>query len=170
MKLVCVVMHSMDTTYEDTKVLLEYGFNNFRMYQPAQTDDRYTLESNGFFEDSMEEDRQASIEFQDGGWVILPQNVSFFDTEPELTYVNNEDSQSDVFADLTYYYQGMEVGQASLRLITAADEAFDFDQHPAEGRSAGQVESIPETLAGQNDKSVILINVWYVAAGFVADF
>ncbi len=165
MKLVCVVMHSMDTTYEDTKVLLEYGFNNFRMYQPAQTDDRYTLESNGFFEDSMEEDRQASIEFQDGGWVILPQNVSFFDTEPELTYVNNEDSQSDVFADLTYYYQGMEVGQASLRLITAADEAFDFDQHPAEGRSAGQVESIPETLAGQNDKSVILINVWYVAAG-----
>ena len=59
----------------------------------------------------------------------------------------------------------MEVGQASLRLITAADEAFDFDQHPAEGRSAGQVESIPETLAGQNDKSVILINVWYVAAG-----
>ena len=165
MKLVCVVMHSMDMTYEDTKVLLEYGFNNFRMYQPAQTDDRYTLESNGFFEDSMEEDRQASIEFQDGGWVILPQNVSFFDTEPELTYVNNEDSQSDVFADLTYYYQGMEVGQASLRLITAADEAFDFDQHPAEGRSAGQVESIPETLAGQNDKSVILINVWYVAAG-----
>ncbi len=165
MKLVCVVMHSMDATYEDTKVLLEYGFNNFRMYQPAQTDDRYTLESNGFFEDSMEEDRQASIEFQDGGWVILPQNVSFFDTEPELTYVNNEDSQSDVFADLTYYYQGMEVGQASLRLITAADEAFDFDQHPAEGRSAGQVESIPETLAGQNDKSVILINVWYVAAG-----
>lgn len=165
MKLVCVVMHSMDTTYEDTKVLLEYGFNNFRMYQPAQTDDRYTLESNGFFEDSMEEDRQASIEFQDGGWVILPQNVSFFDTEPELTYVNNENSQSDVFADLTYYYQGMEVGQASLRLITAADEAFDFDQHPAEGQSTGQVESIPETLAGQNDKSVILINVWYVAAG-----
>lgn len=165
MKLVCVVMHSMDTTYEDTKALLEYGFNNFRMYQPAQTDDRYTLESNGFFEDSMEKDRQASIEFQDGGWVILPQNVSFFDTEPQLTYVNNGGSQSDVFADLTYYYQGMEVGQASLRLITAADETFDFARHPAEGQSAGQLESIPETLAGQDDKSVILINVWYVAAG-----
>lgn len=165
MKLVCVVMHSMDTTYEDTKVLLDYGFNNFRMYQPAQTDDRYTLESNGFFEDSMESNRQASIEFADGGWVILPQNVSFFDTEPELTYINNEGSQSDVFADLTYYYQGMAVGQASLRLITAADEAFDFDRHPAEGQSAGQVEDIPETPAGQGDRSVILINVWYVAAG-----
>lgn len=165
MKLVCVVMHSMDTTYEDTKVLLDYGFNNFRMYQPAQTDDRYTLESNGFFEDSMEANRQASIEFDDGGWVILPQNISFFDTEPELTYVNNEGSQSDVFADLTYYYQGMEVGQASLRLITAADGAFDFERHPAEGQSAGQIEDIPETPAGQGDKSVILINVWYVAAG-----
>ena len=165
MKLVCVVMHSMDTTYEDTETLLEYGFNNFRMYQPAQTDDRYTLESNGFFEAGMGEERQASIEFEDGGWVILPQNVSFFDTEPELTYVNNEDSQLDVFADLTYYYQGMEVGQASLRLITMADGAFDFARHPAEGESAGQIESIPETLAGQKDRSVILINVWYVAAG-----
>lgn len=90
----------------------------------------------------MGEERQASIEFEDGGWVILPQNVSFFDTEPELTYVNNEDSQSDVFADLTYYYQGMEVGQASLRLITMADGAFDFARHPAEGeRGADRIHS-----------------------------
>lgn len=166
MKLVCVVMHSASTTYEDTEALLEYGFNQFRMYQASQTDDRYTLESHGFFDQDTPEDRQASIAFEEGGWVILPQNVSFFETEPALSYVNEKEGQSDVFADLIYYYQGMRVGQARLRLITLAEDSFDFAQHTAQdGESAGAPGQQQET---GEERPVILINVWYVAGGVAA--
>ena len=162
MKLICVVMHCSGTTYEDTEALLEYGFNNFTMYQASQTDDRYTMESNGFFDSSFSGERQASIEFSDDGWVILPNGVSFFDTEPELTYVNEPSEGSDVFADLTYYYEGMEVGQAQLRLITTSDDAFDFSQHSAESGTAAA-----ETETPNEENTVILINVWYIIGGVI---
>ncbi len=162
MQLICVVMHCSGTTYEDTETLLEYGFNNFTMYQPAQTDDRYTMESHGFFDSSFSQDRQASIEFAGDGWVILPNGVSFFDTEPQLSYVNQPEEDSDIFADLAYYYEGMEVGQARLRLITEAPDAFDFSQHSPEGETAAA-----QTEAPQPEEQVILINIWYIVGGVI---
>jgi len=172
LRLICVVMHSSNTTYEDTEALLEYGFNNFKMYQASQVDNRYTLESYGFFEGNLTRERTASIEFDDEGWVILPQNASFFDTDPELNYVDETLNEENVFADLTYYYQGMEVGQAKLKLVTVNKGLFDFDTHSAsdaDSNSGSPLSEIKEAVSdSDNKKPVILVNIRYVAGGVLA--
>lgn len=126
MKLICVVMRSIGQQYSDTKKLLDYGFSSFQMYPVSTLETRYSVsgsqlygESGGIFQDSM-----LSVAFDADSWAVGPKNAAFEDLESELVF-HEEEERSSV-GTVIYRYEGMQVGQAGLRLVDAGKENFPF--------------------------------------------
>lgn len=59
--------------------------------------------------------------------VVLPNDASFSDASPELSF-QDEDTDSDVIATLSYTYHGEPVGTASIELTKDNLQDFAFDK------------------------------------------
>jgi len=177
MELICVILHSIQTQYNDTRTLFDYGFNSFTCYNAAREDSTYNNEGVGFFSflSSAFEKAPVSVKLEDS-YILLPSTMPFSSLESRLEYSEGEDADPNVLGYVRYSYQGLDVGSATLRLTARSDEGFDFSSHAIpgavgednEGMGNGQASgdgadgsSLPiETAPAAEKPQKIVINIW----------
>lgn len=149
MSLVSVIMRNEDGRgqYEDTRSLLDFGFDNFQMVNVAQHENREGGEHEktqgilGMAKSFAQIDPKAEI--------ILPKTAEFSEATEKISYKNASDK---MIATIRYQFAGHNVGNA--RIIVSENEAdtFAFTAHIRDGK----------TDQG-NGKQVIEINIWKLA-------
>lgn len=147
MTLISVVMKSnSQNVYNDTKLLLDYGFNNFSLTNISQNETNFTP-SNGssiFSEDS------SLIQISPDDYAVLPNSITLEQCSSNLTF---SEENPDVFARLEYKLGDRTVGSATLIVNKEENNHFNFGPKIEE-----------ETKKEPADNEYITINLWVVLA------
>ena len=151
MRLICVVMKE-ESPYQftDTVALFDYGFNNFTRFNVAENDSTYTMTNTDFFNTNSDifGSSKQIISIDANDYIVLPNNAEFADTTSELVYDN---TTGDDIANISYQYNGVNVGTAGIKLASDTGEAYDFD--------SPVIEKKPTKKDLQAQAKVIFINV-----------
>ena len=114
MRLICVVLkEESPAQFTDTVALFTYGFQNFRMETPAETETRYALPEADFFKS--ERDIFGSmgelLSIDPKAKILLPNTIDLKDADAALAYENADESHA---ADIIYSYHDVFLGSAAL--------------------------------------------------------
>lgn len=176
MELICVIMHSIQTHYADTRTLCEYGFNNFTCYNAAQEDTTYNNEHVGFFSflSSAFENTPVSVTLGDS-YIILPSTVPFSSLDSYLEYnetgEESTEANSNLLGYVHYEYQGVEVGKAPLLLVsqtaeepggTSGSGTLTPGESSATETTASDSPLETKPASEENGKKVVAINIWHL--------
>lgn len=173
-KLICCVMDcGANVSYEATRALFDYGFENFETYNTAD-DNRYTLKNKGIFSGFEDENQKEiiSIDVVENQSFLIPKGVKTEELETNLEYLNEEADENHCFAQVTYTYEGTQLGAAKLKLQIVNKEETSVSENTqvaAEQTSAVQrerqvvyVDSRAAVIVGILILAVIVIAVcWY---------
>lgn len=121
LQLICVVMKSnSENVYKDTKLLLDYGFDNFQALNISNNETRFNLNESGFFDSiSYLFNTTGSVaNINEDDIVVLPQSSNFQDLTYELNWKKDDNST----ADINYYYGKTKVGNTTLTLSSATKQ------------------------------------------------
>lgn len=112
--------------YTDTAALLDYA-NNFQKLNISENEQTFVVgNAYDFSMESGEETTSGSlISIDDSSSIILPNNVSFSDAVPSISF---EEENGESKAYLTYEYAGQKVGKASITLSETTENNFDFSK------------------------------------------
>lgn len=147
MTLISVVMKSnSQNVYNDTKLLLDYGFNNFSLTNISQNETNFTPSKGSYIFSSA----PSLITINPDDYVVLPNSVTLEHCSSNLTF---SDSNSDVFAKLEYKLGDRTVGSATLSVNKEETNSFNFGPKIEE-----------ETKKEPADNDYITINLWMVLA------
>ena len=147
--------------FPDTALLLNYASENFSKVNVAANETNFSINNSGFFHTGSAIFGQTDplIEINKNDSIVLPNDVPFTDASPELTFQNEEDS--DTIATLSYTWQGQPVGSASIELAKSTVQEFTFDREtgdPIESEDDGKVEP----------KKFIRINIRLISIAVIA--
>ena len=112
--------------FTDTAALLDYA-NNFQKLNISDNENTFVVgNAYDFSVDSNDLDTASSlISIDKHSSVILPNQASFADAVPSITFVENENGNK---AYLTYEYAGQTVGRAMITLEENIEEEFQFSR------------------------------------------
>jgi len=157
-KLICVVLKDESPYhYEDTIALFEYGFNNFEKINVSQTETKYNIDHTGSFysENDIFGSSKPILSLNQDDSIILPKTASFEDTVSTISYDTQNENQAAI---ISYTYQDVYVGSASVDLAVTQEDAYVF-------------ESIMETPQPEDtteeEPSFIFINIVKILIGIV---
>lgn len=120
MNLICVVMasDSVTTEYTDTAALLDYGFDNFTIYNISNREHEFLNEDNSFFTkySSIFNANNSFLTTGEDGYVVLPNNVDLSDATKEVKYIDLEELKEgdNVIGNVTYTYKDRTVGKTDI--------------------------------------------------------
>ena len=147
MKLICVVMKDENPNYyEDTIALFDYGFSNFQRVNISQTETRYNIENAGSFYSGNDIFGNSTpiLELNQTDCITLPNTITFQDAVSNISYDNTESGQVAV---ITYTYNDVVLGTASLDFTAAENGSSVFRDNTAE--TAEETEETGETGEAQ---------------------
>ncbi len=151
--LISVIMYcdSIDHEYADTASLLNYGFDNFSIYNIAEMEDPDTVDSTPLFSKYSPLFSRAASQLQISpiGNIVLPNSASYEDAKKEvvLTPVSEIAEGENVIGSIKYTYDGNYVGSADIiynntvsasllkSFIPSSSAASDARKSGAEGQS-----------------------------------
>lgn len=115
--LISVVMKSNgDQVFDDTKKLLDYGFDNFNYENVSENDSRFNFDtSNDFI--SPFSDTISNITVDKNASILIPKGISFSDLDTDVSFNLTDGS----FATITYKYGDMVLGTANINYIQSKD-------------------------------------------------
>lgn len=120
--------------FTDTAALLDYA-NNFQKLNIS--DHEKTFVVGNAYDFSIESDdlhtSSSLISIDKDSTVILPNNISFADAVPSISFEEHTDGNR---AYLIYEYAGQEVGRASITLEKSTEEEFNFSETESEEPSS----------------------------------
>lgn len=149
MTLICVVMRSNSANvYNDTRTLLDYGFNNFSLSNVSENEKNFSFGSSTGKLDTVFNTNTPLIELSNDGNVVLPKGVSLSDCTSELNFLDSSEQTDGKIAELSYYYNNKNVGGTSL-ILNTTDDVFSF----------GPTKSNNDN-SSKNKKGSININIW----------
>ncbi len=160
MKLICVVLKDESPYhYEDTIALFDYGFQNFEKINIAQADSKYNIEGAGEFysDNAIFGNSKPMLSLNQDSYVILPSSADIADTVSSISYHTDNVKQA---ALITYTYQGVTVGTASVDLNVDESQSYTFDASEPEGIPMAE-EDAPNSAAAE-EPSFVFINVFKV--------
>lgn len=149
MKLICVVMkEESPLQFTDTIELFDYGFDNFQKINVSQNETKYTVDSTDFFSTNNDifGDSKPILSINESDCVLIPKTITFSDLTSTLSYNPEED---DSIAQISYEYNGVSVGNASMNITASAENTFDFQTNEV-------IEAVPEETEEDN---VIFLNI-----------
>lgn len=130
MTLISVVMKSnSENVYKDTSLLLDYGFNNFKLLNIYENETKFSLDSQNIFDnaDSIFGDSMDVLSLDKSDSVVIPMDKNFSDIQSKITFLSeSERPDKHTIANLEYYYNNQLVGNTSLKISDKADESFKF--------------------------------------------
>lgn len=150
MKLICVVMRDESPLqFEDTISLFDYGFSNFSKINVAETETKFNIDNAGFFysDNDIFGSSKPLLALNKEDTIILPKSASFHDAVSTISYDTTNPDQAAV---ITYTYQDVPVGTASVDFITEEKETYAFDISLHSGEEPEQSGS---------DKEPVVINI-----------
>lgn len=150
MQLICVVMKDeAPLQYEDTISLFNYGFSSFERINVSQTETKYNIDNAGFFYSGNDifGSSRPILSLNKDDCIILPRNASFKDTVSTISYDTEDSGQA---ALISYTYNGVPVGTASVDFAADEEETYSFDPDRKKGGGSSKETEKP---------SVIFINV-----------
>lgn len=104
--------------YEDTRKLLDFGFNNFSIYPINELENTNVLQESPFFTryNSMLGNSSTSIKTDENGYLVLPNTASFKDAKKEVSFYPETKiiEDSNIIGTISYTYDGMYVGGADI--------------------------------------------------------
>ena len=177
MLLVCVIMNSQSTHYQDTAALFDYCFANYKMYNVSQNETRYS--NAGQTDPSLFGAAEPFAELDAEAEIILPVNAEFADTDTEISYDNVSEN---VAGTLVYSYGGKQVGTADVITTGASGSTYEFgaaagtsgsesSAEPAAGGSSGpEGSSSLRNVDGKSLAKKIIIVAVIAAAAVVVIF
>ncbi len=136
MDIIVVTMRTNSTAergvplFTDTAALLDYA-NNFQKLNISDNEKTFVIgNAYDFSMESNDLDTSTSlISIDKNSTVILPNNVSFEDALPSITFEEHPEGNK---AYLTYEYAGQTVGKASITLEESQEENFYFSETVSE--------------------------------------
>ncbi|MGN0158686.1 MAG: D-alanyl-D-alanine carboxypeptidase family protein [Brotaphodocola sp.] len=114
MKLIAVVLNGHQTHYTDTKALLDFGFENFQSLPAADCDPTYTNIENDMMIAGLPTTNLSVLTLQRDSHITLPANADISDTASSIRYDLPESAPESAVAQITYEYQGHEIGSMYL--------------------------------------------------------
>ncbi len=149
MLLICVIMKSDSTQYDDTTKLFEYCFANYTMYNVAQSETRY---GDGQSASSMFGETEAFAQIDSEAQIILPASADFADTEVEIV---GEETAEGIIGTLIYSYNGREVGTAQVVLTGSDGSTYTFGEKEDEDVLSADTEVVTSTDSEGDTKTPI---------------
>lgn len=138
MELVCVLMRSRgpasgtSNEYTDTLDLFDYGFNNFKLYDPSVMDAPSTATENSVFftrYNPLFSETENPIRFQASSNIILPNDVDYDAVKKNVSINSSPDYSGNetIIGNVTYTYGDRQIGGSDViyvkstapRLITS---------------------------------------------------
>jgi len=110
LKLITVVLNGHKTHYDDTKILLDYGFENFKSISPSDYRTKY---------DTVFDDMDITgtgvlnadvISTARDSCITLPRTAEFEDAKTVLSYKLSDMAPEDACAEICYRYANKDVG------------------------------------------------------------
>ena len=110
LKLITVVLNGHQTHYSDTKLMLDFGFNNFRAVRIDELPSGYTdvfrkmdITGTGLKNDDV-------LRIDGESTITLPAEASTDDTTHDIVYTLDERAPEDAVAQIRYRYGNQEIG------------------------------------------------------------
>lgn len=120
MTLISVIMccDSITDEYADTKALLNYGFENYSLYNISQEIDPNNGDTDAMFTKyaPLFSRKTSSLKLSTEGSVVLPKGISFSKAEKNISYkqVSELKDGSNVIGSMNYTYKNIFVGYADI--------------------------------------------------------
>lgn len=134
MELISVIMDSYFTQYDDTIALMNYGFSNFNLYNMAEEGSVISNAQNKTsLIASVLPSSSSLIAIEGDSSIILPAYETLDSVESVITYADSSSESTGSIATITYYYDDMEIGNASLKFTSGeTTSAFEHANIPVE--------------------------------------
>jgi len=127
LKLICVVLNDeAPYQYEDTIALFNYGFSNFDKINVSQTETKYNIGNTGaaYSDNDVFGNSQPILSLNKEDCIILPKTATFQDAVSTISYETENANQAAI---ITYTYEGVPIGSASVDLAINKEENYVFD-------------------------------------------
>lgn len=120
LELISVVMRSDSANqYTDTKLLLDFGFDNFTAYDINKTEGSYIIETSPFFTiyNNLFSDLNAPIKTCSSSFIVLPNSAKLNDVDQNIEYLKHETNTDDlsIIGSINYSYGTKQVGFTKIR-------------------------------------------------------
>lgn len=130
MTLISVVMKSNTyNVYNDTKLLLDYGFNNYECVNISQNETKFSLSNDGFFSSigSIFSENTALLRINPAGYVVVPKGTEFTNLKSEIIFDQDKTGGTEAVATIKYYLGKQQVGITTLDVVEQKNESgFEF--------------------------------------------
>ncbi|MFV0343040.1 MAG: D-alanyl-D-alanine carboxypeptidase family protein [Anaerocolumna sp.] len=120
MTLISVIMRcdTIANEYADTAALLNYGFDNYSIYNIANMESENKINSTDLFTKyaPMFDLTTSDLSISSNGFIVLPNSISFDQAEKKVEFVpvTNLDNGQNIIGSMHYTYQGTSVGSADI--------------------------------------------------------
>ena len=159
MMLICVLMKCEGTPYDDTAALFDYCFENFELWNIAESETRY---SSDVSEDStFMVDNEAFAQLDENAMIVLPKGADFAETEIEVSYDTAGDG---AYGSLVYSYADRVVGQADVVKTGAQIEGFVFSQGNTSDVDTSELDVLQGTIEEDNNLATKVIIIIVIIA------
>ena len=99
----------------------------------------------------------------DDSYITIPSTIPFSSLTSHLEYSAENEEESNILGYVCYEYQGIEVGRAALRLVSAPLTGNSTDLNTgSDTESSPALETQNEAAPVQDSPRVITINVWHL--------
>ena len=137
MTLVSVILKSQQTQYQDTKALLDFGFQNFQTVSAAEYDTTYVSVDNDMTIAGLSASELSGIAIDPDSSVTIPKSADFSSVSSQLTYELDQKAPEEAIARIDYRWGERKIGSAYLNLKTI-DRTLAA---PVSGAAQGQTEA-----------------------------
>lgn len=120
MTLISVIMNcdSIEHEYEDTAKILNFGFDNFSLYNISNMENPYSVEPSPLFTkyNSLFSTDNSAIQVSKDGHIVLPNSASFSDAKKEIKYTPLKKlvEGENTIGSISYTYDGKLVGSSNI--------------------------------------------------------
>ncbi|MDO5409518.1 MAG: D-alanyl-D-alanine carboxypeptidase family protein, partial [Lachnospiraceae bacterium] len=114
----CVMQCGVDgVQYSSTRALLDYGFDNFRILSGKTADEMKSfIDTDSFVLNQIQRNPAFAVEKKEGSPLILPADVTAEELEGRVRWTKSGNGENSYPAELTYLYEGKELGTTRMRL------------------------------------------------------
>lgn len=148
MTLIAVVLNSNGVNvYKDTTVLLDYGFNNFKLFNVSKNDNRFSEDSTLNLKPPFETSSD-SVYIDKSSNVVLPKTSDFSKLSSDVNFKLSEDS----FGTITYKLNKKTVGTADLKYKTTSFSEISTVK-TSETKDAADTSANKSTVSAEKEKT-----------------
>lgn len=113
-RLISVVLNGQQTHYEDTRTLMDFGFQNFTTVDVSSFDDTYSSIPNDMSIAGLPTTNLSILKLQENCRITLPVQSNLSEVESTISYTLPGSAPREAIARISYTYNGHQVGAAYL--------------------------------------------------------